>query len=338
MNPTFKWFTVGTPGNTSSGLCSSSPRRSKTRVIDIMGALVQSQQTFKTWVDTHYTPETVISLGGELKQYGSGVRPPSNFRFAKNPELNENVVKNYMYLITKTKDYTVNYQSPIYVNMIPREWRLLSFKITETGLFKTTINCEPSVASEFFTRHTTTSISEDMMRFLVSFGITPTKICKLRDSCKGSKYNTYLIDMIGFLYQTKNNAQGQSYFETDIRLPTIYEEPDELQKLFMNTVSDESNAYRFKVPKRETVDCIYTQLLQAINMFDNEVKQNIREYVNTHIVHRWSDFDVNDIDDALTILMIMHAYRCKDSSPTKKEKIICNKLEDQILFWFEQLN
>ena len=65
---------------------------------------------------------------------------------------------------------------------------------------------------------------------------------------------------------------------------------------------------------------------------------NIREYVNTHIVHRWSDFDVNDIDDALTILMIMHAYRCKDSSPTKKEKIICNKLEDQILFWFEQLN
>ena len=180
-----------------------------------------------------------------LKQYGSGIRPPSNFRFAKNQLLNENVVKNYMYLITKTKDHTLNYQSPIYVNMIPREWRLLSFKITKTGLFKTTINCKPSVVSELFKKHTTTSISEDMMRFLLSFGITSTEICKLRHSCKGSKYNTYLIDMIGFLYQTKNNTQGQRYFETDVRLPTIYEEPNELQKLFYEPYQDKSTAYRF---------------------------------------------------------------------------------------------
>ena len=63
-------------------------------------------------------------------------------------------------------------------------------------------------------------------------------------SCKGAKYNTYLIDMISFLYQIVNvKTEGSKYFEKKFRLPVVYREQDNPSEIYMNKVTDTSNAY-----------------------------------------------------------------------------------------------
>ena len=44
-----------------------------------------------------------------------------------------------------------------------------------------------------------------------------------------------------------------------------------------------------------------------------------------------------DIDDALTLLMISHAYRMKEGSLTAREREITKQLEDQLKPWFSQV-
>ena len=105
----------------------------------------------------------------------------------------------------------------------------------------------------------------------------------------------------------------------------------------MNKVTDTSNAYEFMVPKDEYIESIYIDFVEAISEYDNPVKRAIRHYVNTHYVQRWTDFDVNDTDDAFTILMILYAYRCKPERLTKGEDSIVKSIEEQMEFWFDQL-
>ena len=326
MNPTFTWFTIGNE-ETKSGLCCSSVTQTKKHVIDIMGALTQDRGVFLHWLNNVYTKDTVVSLGGELKETSEG-RPPSNFR-SKDKELNENVINNLYSLIMKTK--STGKQSSIFVNTIPRNKRLLSFNIGESGSMK--VRVDPK-----FTLYTEEYITKTLHEFLRKFGIGTGQLLKIRESCKGAKYNTYLVDMVSFLYQIVNvKTEGGKYFEKEFRLPVINSVSGYPSEICMNRVTDTSNAYEFMVPKDESIENIYIDFVEAISEYDNPVKRAIRHYVNTHYVYRWTDFDVNDTDDSFTILMILYAYRCKPERLTKNEDKIVKSIEEQMEFWFDQL-
>lgn len=326
MNPTFTWFTIGSE-ETKRGLCCGTGHQPKKHVIDIMGALTQDRGEFLHWLNNVYTKDTVISLGGELKCKEDG-KPPSNFR-SKDKELNENVVHNLQALIMKTK--STGKQSSIFVNTIPRNKRLLSFNIGESGSFK--VRVDPK-----FTLYTEEYIKKTLHEFLGKFGIGTEQLLKVRESCKGAKYNTYLVDMISFLYQIVNvKTEGGKYFETEFRIPVVNSVSGYPSEIYMDKVTDTSNAYEFMVPKDESIENIYIDFVEAISEYDNPVKRAIRHYVNTHYVYRWTDFDVNDTDDAFTILMILYAYRCKPERLTKNEDKIVKSMEEQMEFWFDQL-
>ena len=326
MNPTFTWFTIGSE-ETKRGICCGTGHQPKKHVIDIMGALTQDRGVFLHWLNNVYTKDTVISLGGELKCEGEG-RPPSNFR-SKDKKLNENVVHNLLSLIMKTK--STDKQSSIFVNTIPRNKRLLSFNIGESGSMK--VRIDPK-----FTLYTEEYITKTLHEFLGKFGIGKEQLLKIRESCKGAKYNTYLVDMVSFLYQIVNvKTEGGKYFEKEFRIPVVNSVSGYPSEIYMNKVTDTSNAYEFMVPKDESIENIYIDFVEAISEYDNPVKRAIRHYVNTHYVYRWTDFDVNDTDDAFTILMILFAYRCKPERLTKNEDKIVKSIEEQMEFWFDQL-
>lgn len=349
MNPSFTWITLGHTQPKKVSCCSSKQLSDKSNVIDIMGALIQSPQDFDMWLHSHMNYQTTISLGGELKSKSQG-RPPSNFRYTKDPILNHNVVSNVYHLICQTKQYSI--QNPIFITSIPRELRQLTFQISPTGYINTSSNhgftnddgvdvgVDVGVAVE-------QSISKKLHLFLESFGIHNQQLIKLRESCRGSKYRTYLIDMISFLYQVESgSSEFRSYFQKEYRRPVIHNgsagsgESAELSQLFMETVHNTDSgglSFQFWVPKPSSVSVMYTYWIRSITLEDNFVKENIRSYVNTHRVYRWTDFDVNDIDDALTLLMITHAYRVKEGSLTGVEREISKQLEDQLNPWFSQL-
>ena len=326
MNPTFTWFRIGEKHEQPTSCCTRPVVDRRTRVIDIMGGLTQSKTNFDRWLRLNYKQGTIISLGGELKEHGEGA-PPSNFR-SKDTILNSNIVNNILTLIMSSG--VGNTQSLIFVNTIPRKKRLISFNITDEGEINTTVDKK-------FAWYGHEYVTDTLMEFLGNFGIDDGHLMKIRESCKGAKYNTYLIDMISFLYQTKNiSSERDTTFEGDHRLPVIYTDGDK-KEIFMNNVTDKSTGYKFMVPKDESIEKIYIDFVEAISNYDNPIKQAIRNYVNTHYVLRWSDFDVNDTDDAFTILMIIYAYRCKPSALSKSECMIVKSIEEQIEFWFDQL-
>ena len=341
MIPKFTWVTVGEE-RLKWTWCGS---RSKPKhVIDIMGALVQDNDVFMRWLDVNFTTDTTISLGGELKQHGDG-SPPSNFR-SKDLVMNHNVVHNLQRLIMRTKyasshtmhgpkSVSVDHktvsvdQSRIFVNTLPRAQRLLSFNITGSGHIQTTVD-------DSFTFFSGEYVSNSLMDFLTTFGIHDTQLVKIRESCKGAKYNTYLIDMISFIYLTKNTTEDMNdIFEEEYRLPVIYNESDK-EEIYMNTVTDTDNGFKFMVPKDSSIERIYIDFVEALSKYDNPIKESIRDYVNSHYIQRWTDFDVNDTDDAFTIMMIIHAYRCKTSKRTKLEDRVMKSLESQMVYWFDQ--
>ena len=326
MDPTFTWFRLGEKGEQTKGCCAKPIVDSRTRVIDIMGGLTLSKENFDRWLKLNYKQDTIISLGGELKAYGEGA-PPSNFR-AKDAELNSNIVHNLKSLIMVTRvGYT---QSLIFVNTIPRNKRLISFYITDEGEFNTTVDKK-------FAWYGHEYVTDTLVEFLGNFGIDDGHLMKIRRSCKGAKYNTYLIDMISFLYQTKNIiGEREDTFEEEYRLPVVYND-GEKEEFYMNKVTNNTTGYKFMVPKDESIEKVYIDFVEAISNKENPIKHAIRHYVNTHYVQRWTDFDVNDTDDAFTILMILYAYRHKEERLTKGEDRIVKSIEEQIEFWFDQL-
>ena len=68
--------------------------------------------------------------------------------------------------------------------------------------------------------------------------------------------------------------------------------------------------------------------IKEISSEDNQTKQLIRKFfsqINTF--YRWSDYWINDIDDAITILTIINCYN-KSSIPLNVDE---KKIRDQFI-------
>ena len=352
MNPNYMWFDMGYV-NQKTGLFSwFSNENSIKRVIDIMASPIQNPSDFKSEISPLLLPETILCVGGELKQFGEG-NPCSNFR-KKEPILNDNLIKNFFHLF---QSYKTIVGKPIFITTIPRSWRSYSWLIQDDGNilrkdqeYRQRINNPddpisyhgfPDGKGEYYD-----TLDNDLMDFLESMNITKEKLIKIRESCKSSKYHTYLIDMISFLYQLEidDSNNFHDYFNAEYRSLLSIRGGKQIDKwipnkdmfYFYQNKTIEKDGYLFYVPNESSIKMIYYKFYQAISLEDNEIKEKIRNYCTNTYIHRWSDFDVNDTDDSFTILMIIHAFKSKENL-TDEEQSVKSKIESKFQFWFDQL-
>ena len=365
MDAHYTWARIGKHDATESpGLDWYLQRQGKPHILDIMGAPIQRPEEFKGNTDRWIEEGTTLCISGELKRYTEG-SPASNYR-NKDPELNDNVVDNYFHLFTHHQEVTRG--KPIIVNTIPRSWRKYSWFIQEDGNIiredqEYRRECKESCRSPIRSivqsptpvplvplECTTIRDIEDteIKMFLDYYGICQEHLMKIRESCKGAKYHTYLIDMISFLYQMKmNTSEFHKMFSPDYRKVTA--SSDEKSILSFEDTADNAG-YVFFSPTKSSVDQIYRDFELAISLEENEVKASIREHLLDHRIDRWTDFDANDTDDAFTIIMMIHAFKglitgedgslipYSDTQMTSEEGIILESLETIMEPWFSQLS
>ena len=324
MNPNYSWFPIS--NRLPDPLPAGAFRPPKKSIIDIMGAPIEQSDDFNKKINSLIFSDSVLCISGELKERGDG-EVASNFRYKHNNEVNETVIRNYLHLFDCYSSITNS--TPIIVTTIPRSWRPKSFFISESGEI------------EMNTHSGEKGRATSLMQMLNTFNICNTTMIKLRESCKSSRYNTYLIDMISFLYQMRIGKDSfQTTFDATYRKPTRVDdteltEKDGLSRMYMDRV--ERDGYIFFVPKKSSVNEIYDELDEAMSLVDNTVKENIRKHCVKYRIERWSDFDANDIDDAFTILMIIHAFNCNEENLHSDELYIKFTLMAEMEPWFSQL-
>ena len=340
MNSQFTWVTIDESDNDKNFLC-------------IMGSLIKGPSEFSQEIKSLIDTNTCLSISGELKKSSSKSSPASNFR-NKDSELNKNVIENYLQLFNYYKKITNN--RPIVVDTIPRNWRTYSWYIREDGELirkDQEYRMREKDPDDPISYHGFSCGNEDiydknddeLKDFLWQFGVTPHKLVKIRESCKGAKYHTYLIDMISQLYQIKSDESiinkfhdFHSLYDCHYRKPCIVDD-----KLYFDDSKD-FDGFVFFSPNIDSVQTIYHEFYLAINPYENKIKCNIRNYLNNNKINRWTDFDVNDTDDAFTILMLIHSFHgiinshtCEYYEPTEKEKSIIDTLVLSMENWFSQL-
>jgi hypothetical protein len=335
MNSQFTWITIDKSDNDKNFLC-------------IMGSLIKEPSEFSEEIKSLIDSNTSLSISGELKKSSSKSSPASNFR-NKDSELNKNVIENYLQLFDYYKKITNN--RPIIVDTIPRNWRTYSWYIKEDGELirkdqEYRRSCEDSYHGFPGGNEDINDTDDDYLKdFLWQFGVTPHKLVKIRESCKGAKYHTYLIDMISQLYQIKSDESiikesqdFHSLYDCHYRKPCIVDD-----KLYFDDSRDNGGCVFFS-PNIGSVQVIYHEFYLAINPYENYVKNNIRNYLNNNKINRWTDFDVNDTDDAFAILMLIHSFHgiinshtCEYYEPTEKDKSIIDSLVLSMKDWFSQL-
>ena len=104
------------------------------------------------------------------------------------------------------------------------------------------------------------------MNMLYKFGIDSDKLKIIRESCKNSKYHSYMIDMISFIYQTMiNTSKFHSIFQPEYRMissvlggdPVGRWTPKEnMNYLYFDDCHDEFGRVYF-IPKNESIKEIY---------------------------------------------------------------------------------
>ena len=358
MDPEYTWARIGKHDATE---CSTLEwymwRQTKRHILDIGGALIHDRTTFKASVDRWVEEKTILCITGELKRSVDG-DPASNFRYKKNAFLNQNVIENYRYLFTLHQEKTKG--MPIFVTTIPRSWRIFSWLINEDGSIirkderykkkakAALVGMDPVLRRKALKEGKWGEADHDyvdteLMGFLNNYGVTPQRLIKIRESCKGARYNTYLIDMISFLYQMKIGCPAEhDTFGPDYRV--ISTEGSKLS--FEDTVGNDGTV--FFVPGKDDVGQLYRDMDLAISSEENAVKASIRKHLIDHRIDRWTDFDANDTDDAFLFLMLIHAFKgqigSEDSVPydtvamTSDEGEILGSLEGIMEMWFYRMN
>jgi hypothetical protein len=333
MNPSYQWVDIGLriPNQRLTFPCSKI--YPIPHIIDIMGAPIQDTKSFKK--ECKIYENTTLCISGELKEVGEGI-PASNYRFKNDKDKNKNVIRNYQYLFQQFKKITKG--KPILVTTIPRSLRILSFHILENGQ----ITCK-SKSEEI----EATLYSKSMEEMLQKYNITQKNMTQIRESCSDSKYNTYLIDMISFLYQIKvDTPEFHEIFDSEYRnvisilgenIPNGNEKYEKgTSYMFMNKASC-NGGYIFFRPTLGSIPIIYKEFFEAINLSDNDTKLKIRSHCCHYGIERWTDFDVNDTDDAFTILMIYHAFHYGTENSDHRYQFIHQQLQHIIQQWSSQL-
>jgi len=285
-----------------------------------------------------------LFLAGELKTLGKG-DPASNFRYKHSPKINNVVIQTYMDLLKDYREVQKNSGSepkPVIITTCPRRDRYIAYSLKEEGSIE---------AFHCGTKEVLVKETEEMTKFLESMGISKDIMILLRPATKGSGYRTYMADMLSFIFmlnsyyhpemfdqkmieaqQVKSGATNEDgspvLQKTDLGNGNFWEPREGHDYLFFSQVgynkSNHSNL--FWVPKEGSVTKVYYQMSELLSLEENGMKQMVREHLNNVGTYgRFSDYWVNDVDDAFTIYMILNAY--KFATLTEEETKVKQQLE-----------
>ena len=290
--------------------------------------------------------DTILFLDSSISEVGSG-DVASNLRFKINKKINDSVVKNTVSLLSKYNELN---DRPIVITSIHRDNRLYSFKMNEDSTINVIDNMVSSRDRE----------KEELLEgFLDRVNLTSSRIYKMRDASKGAKFYTYLADVLCFINQMNyfNHPEmfQEEYFTPnvvntltrggelrgigqpvpgefilkEITLPNgkTWKPQHGYNYLYFEKGGDQPHL--FSIPKETTVGNTYNQMWELMEHGDNSMKKQVRAHFHGIKEYlRWSDYFVNDIDDAITMCIILHAYMVPSLSDSEKK--VKNSVEEII--------
>lgn len=277
------------------------------------------------------TKNTIIHIQGFPEELGGG-DTASNFRYKKDTSVNNGVCERWLKLF---QDSTLSEISDgIYVTTFPREGRLRSYKMNEDGGFIVSDKDKNILQDE-------TAVFED---FLKRVGLDEEKMKILREASVGARYNTYLADMLSFLMMIyKENfilkflkpyivKAGDERLQPVVKGGRTWTPIEGNDYLYFDTGygigldKEEEGAIPFYIYDIDQYQCIYDKLLLAISPEENSVKADIRKFFSENRTYeRWSDYAINDVDDILSIYMVLNAFI--SSEMTTQDDFIKSQLE-----------
>ena len=289
-------------------------------------------------------PNTTIFLPAMPNLIGMG-DVASNFRFKHDATTNNLVVDRWNQLF----EFYKKNKNPVVITTIGRQSRCISLKMNEDG----TVNI-----INLKTKQSDKTNTDIFTNFLHSFNIDQEKMKIIREASSGAKYYSYLADMMGFINIINWNYNKSLFrkmgYEFDLETQVVnttdvyhrkevsgqkmltpvtingreWVPKDGFNYLYFNVQKYKSTptSQTFVVFKEEHIDQLYQSLFDAISLEENTIKSQIRNYFNDVSFTRYSDFWLNDVDDAFTILMILNCYRYVEL--TEQEQIVKSNLEE----------
>ena len=246
---------------------------------------------------------------------------------------------------------------PIIITTVSRSKRYITYSITESGTMKashTKLDAESPEGVCSKSLEDTNSLNE----FVASMSIDREKLLKMRESTKGAGYRTYLADSLAFIYLV-NSKFHPEMFDKKKRTPFVVnsESQDFWGKVVLTEIevngrkwapkngfdylyfTEENGSVTgltrkmdellFWEPVSGSIVEVYRQLGELLSTEENITKQIVRKYFDDIATyHRFSDYWVNDIDDAFTIYMVFNAY--KFATLSKEEEMVKEQLSSII--------
>ena len=246
---------------------------------------------------------TILCMQACPTQLGEG-DVSSNLRNKNDREKNNQGCAQWVDILTKV--------GTTYSTTLSRDDRLRMYTINDDGSIDVYNKQKDSIQGE----------KETLKNFLEHFGMDAERVKVMKGA---SAYGaTYMADMLS-LIMTMETMFNTGIFNPEWYVPEVVKAGDE--RLQPVTKEDgkvwtpvEGNDYLYFTPSEEGTGVkimkyggdfygIYGKLQELLSLEENEVKADLRKMFSfCSAYHRFSDVWINDIDDALTLYMILNAY------------------------------
>tara|TARA_B100000902_G_scaffold358465_1_gene373572 strand:- start:539 stop:1606 length:1068 start_codon:yes stop_codon:yes gene_type:complete len=335
-------------------------------IIELAGPLTGENHQLEK-LTLPFNHQTKLFLNATPSIIGSG-EVASNLRYKFDHKINNNVVRNTYNVLS----HCLSNNIPIIISSFDRTERIFTFKIDNEGntiVFNNHTSCQDINMKNIFDN------------FLSSVGFNTSILLKIRKSIEGSRYNTYLSDVLSFITQVNyfqhpnmfttsklkpiivNNSMVDKsgdiilkdvtindilwspkdnfnylYFEEDntIQYEKFLRESNKLSEKQIQESISQFNDNNIIVPLKGSINKVYHQFELLLSLEENDFKKSIRNYLTSvNSFKRFSDYFVNDIDDAITLLAIQNCFHYCNRSD--QENIIYEQVKRIINSWFEEL-
>ena len=272
--------------------------------------------------------ETILCIQATPSQLGDG-DVSSNLRYKHDSEKNNAGCVKWVDILTKV--------GTVYSTTLSRGERLRMYTINEDGTIDVYNKQKDEIPEE----------KETLKKFLEHFGMDAERVKVMKGA---SAYGaTYMADMLSFIL-TMEVMYNTDVFNPRWLTPEIVKAGDER----LTPVEKEGgkvwtpikgNDYLYFTPSKEGEGIkvmeyggdpiyLYSKLQELLSLEENEAKADLRKMFNFCSDYtRISDIWINDIDDALTIYMILNAY--SHTTLTEDEEKVKAQLEQITSTFFQ---
>ena len=252
---------------------------------------------------------TTLCIAASPNQLGDG-DVSSNFRYKSDNTKNNEGCERWVDILRKAGQ-------GVYSTTLSRGDRIRMYTMNDDGTIDVFNKEKDEVPEE----------KETLKKFLEHFGMDTERVKVMKGA---SAYGaTYMADMISFIMvmETMYNSDA---FKTNWVLPEIVKAGNELLKsvekdgkvwtpisgndyLYFKPVCDATEGAVNVMMYGDDSSNIYAKLQGLLSLEENEVKADLRKMFDfCESYTRYSDIWINDIDDALTLYMILNAYSWTD--------------------------